>query len=221
MSTGGNAMRQEDLSRERTDVPPPGDRRVEPPRGYDYPATDRIPVQGAAQARPEQPPASEAAVQAMPAPVPTPVPAPVPGAAEPPGAPAEPPPDFRNGTDPAAQATDLREGTEPPGPVAAADWPRQPAATAEEDSGAVLFGSDDIDRFRTRWRELQADFVDDPKQAVRGADELVGEVVRSLAEIFARHKHELAGGWQGGGETEELRVALRRYRSFFDRLLNA
>jgi hypothetical protein len=94
----------------------------------------------------------------------------------------------------------------------------------DEDTGAVLFGDDQVDRFRNRWRELQADFVDDPKQAVRGADELVDEVMRTLSEIFAEHKSDLQGQWQGDGdghgETEELRVALRRYRSFFDQLLN-
>ena len=97
------------------------------------------------------------------------------------------------------------------------------SAGSDEDTGAVLFGGDDVERFRGRWRELQADFVDDPTQAVQGADELVGEVMRTLTEIFNQHKQELEGQWQGGGsgETEELRVAMRRYRSFLDQLLNA
>jgi hypothetical protein len=92
-----------------------------------------------------------------------------------------------------------------------------------EDTGAVLFGGDEVERFRDRWRELQADFVDDPMQAVQGADQLIDEVMRTLSDIFAQHKQELESQWQGGGsgETEELRVALRRYRSFFDQLLNA
>jgi len=98
-----------------------------------------------------------------------------------------------------------------------------PTSATDEDTGAVLFGDDQVDKFRNRWRELQADFVDDPMRAVRGADELVDEVMRTLSEIFAEHKTELRGQWQGDGpgETEELRVALRRYRSFFDQLLNA
>ncbi len=110
-------------------------------------------------------------------------------------------------------------GTEP-GPAGAGTGP---APADAGDTGAELFGGDDVERFRGRWRELQADFVDDPMRAVRGADQLVDEVMRTLSEIFAAHKHELEGQWQGGGtgETEELRVALRRYRSFFDQLLNA
>jgi hypothetical protein len=91
------------------------------------------------------------------------------------------------------------------------------------DAGAVLFGGADSERFRAQWRELQAEFVDDPMTAVKGADELVGEVLRALSETFAAHKHELEAQWQGGGagETEELRVAMRRYRSFLDQLLHA
>jgi len=93
---------------------------------------------------------------------------------------------------------------------------------AAEDSGAVLFGDDVVERFRLRWREVQADFVDDPARAVQGADGLVDEVLRALTEVFAAHKRDLEDQWRGGGtgETEELRVALRSYRSFFDRLLN-
>lgn len=94
---------------------------------------------------------------------------------------------------------------------------------ADEDTGAVLFGGGEVERFRLRWRELQADFVDDPQKAVEGADRLVEEVMGALTDIFAAHKRELEGQWRGDdhGHTEELRVALRRYRSFFDQLLNA
>lgn len=103
-------------------------------------------------------------------------------------------------------------------PAPAAVPPRQPEE--DDDSGAVLFGAEDAQRFRARWRELQADFVDDPKQAVQGADDLVGEVMRALTEIVADHKRQLEGEWRdGAGETEELRVALRRYRAFLDQLL--
>lgn len=91
------------------------------------------------------------------------------------------------------------------------------------DAGAVLFGGAGAERFREQWRELQAEFVDDPMTAVQGADRLVDEVLRALSESFAAHKHELESQWQGGGtgETEELRQAMRRYRSFLDQLLDA
>jgi hypothetical protein len=94
---------------------------------------------------------------------------------------------------------------------------------ANGDAGAMLFGGVEVERFRGQWRELQADFVDDPMKAVQGADRLVEEVMRTLSETFAAHKHDLEGQWQHGGtgETEDLRVAMRSYRSFLDQLLDA
>jgi hypothetical protein len=78
------------------------------------------------------------------------------------------------------------------------------------------------DRFRQRWSDVQARFVDDPQEAVRTADGLVAELMQSLAQAFSGHKGRLESQWQSGGnpDTEELRQALQRYRSFFDRLLS-
>ncbi|MEU6880953.1 hypothetical protein [Streptomyces sp. NPDC046712] len=79
----------------------------------------------------------------------------------------------------------------------------------------------DVDAYRSRWHQIQNDFVDDPEQAVQAADGLVADVMRTLAENFADHKKALEGQWnQGEGvDTESLRMALRQYRSFFNRLL--
>lgn len=85
------------------------------------------------------------------------------------------------------------------------------AATADE----PMFADDVADRLRTRWRELQADFVDDPERAVRAADDVVDEMMRTISE----RRQRLTGEWQGHTDTEELRQALRGYRSFFDTLL--
>jgi hypothetical protein len=86
----------------------------------------------------------------------------------------------------------------------------------------ALLGSADEDRFRQRWGDVQARFVDDPQEAVRSADGLVAELMQSLAQGFSEHKERLESQWQRGGDpdTEELRQALQRYRSFFDRLLS-
>jgi hypothetical protein len=88
---------------------------------------------------------------------------------------------------------------------------------------AQLFKGDQVQEFRTRWLQLQTAFVDEPRQAVQQADELVAEVMQTLAATFAEHKRELEGQWrrEGRAETEELRLALRRYRSFFDQLLHS
>ncbi|MEW2503148.1 hypothetical protein AB0878_22040 [Amycolatopsis sp. NPDC047767] len=91
---------------------------------------------------------------------------------------------------------------------------------ARTDGAPPLFEGGDVDRFRHRWQEVQTGFVDDPRRAVRDADELVASVISSLAETFAEHKGELEAQWRDGEPaTEDLRIALRRYRSFFDQLL--
>jgi hypothetical protein len=78
------------------------------------------------------------------------------------------------------------------------------------------------ERLRQRWNDAQARFVDDPREAVQTADGLVAELMQSLASGFSQHKGRLESAWQSGDapDTEELRQALQRYRSFFNRLLS-
>jgi hypothetical protein len=99
-----------------------------------------------------------------------------------------------------------------------------PTQAGSEDAGADLALLDPADgqRFRQRWSDVQARFVDDPQEAVQSADGLVAELMQSLATGFSEHKGRLESQWQSGDQpdTEELRQALRRYRSFFDRLLS-
>jgi hypothetical protein len=87
---------------------------------------------------------------------------------------------------------------------------------------AALFDPDNAQRFRARWTDVQSGFVDDPRLAVQHADELVAEVMQSLAQSFARQRAgiEAGVGGQEQASTENLRLALRRYRSFFERLLS-
>jgi len=86
---------------------------------------------------------------------------------------------------------------------------------------AALFDTELARDFRVHWSNVQIGFVDDPRRAVQQADELVAQVMKSLAESFARQRAEIEAG-MGTGEpasTENLRLALQRYRSFFERLL--
>jgi hypothetical protein len=94
--------------------------------------------------------------------------------------------------------------------------------TAQEPDTAPLLGPQETEDLRTRWQEIQQGFVDDPQQSVLAADGLVAEVMQLLATTFADHKQGLESQWHRGEEvaTEELRLALRQYRSFFDRLLS-
>lgn len=86
-----------------------------------------------------------------------------------------------------------------------------------------LFAADEAEGFRGRWTEIQAGFVDEPRRAVEDADALVAELMQQLAATFSTERETLEQQWDGDGEpsTEDLRVGLQRYRSFFDRLLSA
>jgi hypothetical protein len=91
-----------------------------------------------------------------------------------------------------------------------------------DDTVATLFPEKEANDFRTRWTDIQTGFVDEPRRSVEQADALVAEVIKRLANSFAEERSRLEGQWGRGDDvsTEDLRVALRRYRSFFDRLLN-
>ena len=87
---------------------------------------------------------------------------------------------------------------------------------------AQLFPDDELHNFRARWDQVQTSFVDEPRKAVEQADNLVASVVKRIAEQFAAERQKLEGRWDKGDDvnTEDLRQALRSYRSFFDRLLS-
>jgi hypothetical protein len=84
-----------------------------------------------------------------------------------------------------------------------------------------LFDSSRAETLRGRWTDIQAGFVDEPRRAVEQADSLVAEVMQQLAQAFSEARSGLESQWDRGDDinTEDLRQALRRYRSFFDRLL--
>jgi len=94
--------------------------------------------------------------------------------------------------------------------------------TAPSEEAAPLFTPDETTRLRAQWDEVQAFFVDEPRRSVQQADNLVAAAMKRLAEMFAEERGKLEGQWDRGDDvsTEDLRIALRRYRSFFNRLLN-
>lgn len=91
----------------------------------------------------------------------------------------------------------------------------------DDTNDGPLFREDELQGFRSRWDQVQASFVDEPRQAVEQADGLVANMVKRLAEEFATARTRLEKQWDTGSEvsTEELRQVLRRYRTFFNRLL--
>jgi len=99
---------------------------------------------------------------------------------------------------------------------------RNAEVITEDEQLAPLFSPDAAKEFRSRWDAIQSSFVDDPKRAVRQGDELVAQVLKSLTETFSNERSRLEGqvDQSDKASTENLRVALRRYRSFFERLLS-
>lgn len=96
----------------------------------------------------------------------------------------------------------------------------------ERDTGdtnaARLFPSSEMESLRTRWKEIQTAFVDEPRNAVEQADGLVASAMKRLAEVFSEERSRLEGQWDRGDSvsTEDLRVALQKYRTFFERMLS-
>jgi len=103
--------------------------------------------------------------------------------------------------------------------VPAPRYDAQPADAAGE--RAALFETAVLNDFNSRWSEIQTGFVDEPRRAVQQADALVSDVINRIADSFGRERTQLEQQWDRGGDvsTEDLRVALQRYRSFFSRLL--
>jgi hypothetical protein len=93
---------------------------------------------------------------------------------------------------------------------------------ARDEVRAALFPDNEVNDMRSRWDKIQTGFVDEPRQAVKQADELVASAIKRIAEQFAQERTQLEQQWDRGDNvsTEDLRQALRRYRAFFDRLLS-
>jgi hypothetical protein len=93
-----------------------------------------------------------------------------------------------------------------------------PEATEESEP---LVSAEETTDFRSRWEAIQTGFVDEPRSSVQEADALVAELMQRLAETFSEERTRLEGQWDRGDEvsTEDLRIALQRYRAFFNRLL--
>jgi hypothetical protein len=90
------------------------------------------------------------------------------------------------------------------------------------DEGDVLFPREESTGYRSRWEAIQTGFVDEPRAAVEQADALVSQITSRLTEVFTRERQSLEQVWARGdnASTEDLRIALKRYRAFFDRLLS-
>ena len=110
-------------------------------------------------------------------------------------------------------------------PAETVETPTTAAAerSADDEGSEPLLSPDESARFSSSWEEIQASFVDEPRQSLERADALVADVMQRLAASFSDVRTNLESQWDRGDDvsTEDLRVALTRYRSFFRRLLSA
>jgi hypothetical protein len=121
---------------------------------------------------------------------------------------------------PSAEVTDRSIARETPSQPRMASRP-EPQKTALQPVTS-LFAGEQCRSMRSRWKNLQVGFVDEPRHAVEQADQLVSEAIRELATQFASEREKLEKQWHVGSDvsTEDLRPAFQRYRSFFERLLS-
>ena len=143
-----------------------------------------------------------------------------------------PPPAVTGGTEQAPGGSAATVGTDPTTAQSVGTQPL-PARTVETDPSTAatvgtdpsteesLFGNDKLSDLRSRWDHVQSGFVDDPRECVQQADGIVSDVVDQLTTGFSEVRSRLEAQWARGEEasTEDLRLALKRYREFFERLL--
>ncbi|MFI6001978.1 hypothetical protein ACIA98_16440 [Streptomyces sp. NPDC051366] len=115
----------------------------------------------------------------------------------------------------------LNDATQAPADQPAGEQEPEPGREPESEEEPLL-GAAEAERYRTTWSEIQGRFVDDPREAVRSADALVAEVMQRFAGTLAEHRSGLEKQWDRGEQvaTEDLRQALRAYRSLVNRLLD-
>ena len=130
--------------------------------------------------------------------------------------------DIARGQRPTPEAANPKPVVEPAGPKPVTGERQATQISERRDEAATLFPHEEMDHLRSRWSEIQTGFVDEPRKAVEQADVLVASAMKRLAEVFADERSRLEQHWDRGDNvsTEDLRVALQRYRTFFHRLLS-
>jgi hypothetical protein len=98
---------------------------------------------------------------------------------------------------------------------------RTDADTQDEEAEPSYLHQEAKTEMNTRWKEVQTEFVDDPRKSVAHAHQLVSDAVQRIVDTFTQERNQLERQWSEGGDvsTEDLRVCLQRYREFFTRLL--
>jgi hypothetical protein len=92
----------------------------------------------------------------------------------------------------------------------------------EEQMSPLLLERDEIEDFKRRWPEIKSTFVDDPRDSVQLADQMLIQVTELIARRVGEERARLESEWNGRNDvtTEDLRQSLHRYQVLFDRLTN-
>jgi hypothetical protein len=87
--------------------------------------------------------------------------------------------------------------------------------------GTSYLGEQSTEESWQQWRKIQADFVDNPREAVSEAHGLVGSLIDNIVRQFNSERNQMEQRWSSGEDvsTEDLRTCLQTYRDFFGRLL--
>ena len=130
--------------------------------------------------------------------------------------------DEREAADESRGASVARPHTTAPSAVSEAAGPAGGTAAAAGTGHTALVPDEQRRRLNSRWDDIQAGFIDNPRESVAKADALVRDATNALHDLFERDRRQLEGVWDRGENvsTEDLRVTLQRYRSFFERLLS-
>lgn len=131
------------------------------------------------------------------------------------------PPSFLDGSR-GQSATPINDMQTPTGSEATRESQGIESPSGRGNDTAPLFPGNELEGLRKQWKEIQIAFVDEPRKAVQQADSLVASAMKRLAEVFADERSKLEQQWDRGDSvsTEDLRLALQRYRTFFERLLS-
>ena len=143
-------------------------------------------------------------------------------------------PELNRSDDRGEELATTEQSAEPaagPEPGQAADRERDAAdaqaieLAADQTDGALLA---DAARLHAGWQRVQAGFVDDPREAVADAADLVEHTAQAFVGVLQQRQRRLRGIWDGDGrpdgtaeqitDTEQLRLVMQRYRSLFDQL---
>jgi hypothetical protein len=122
------------------------------------------------------------------------------------------------GKEPIGKEPILKEPNEKQGEVVSFEQ-RTPSTPVQQ---GPLLPKSEVDQFQSRWQSIQAGFVDEPRKTLEEADKFCASVTERISHLYSDERGKMEGTWRRGDHvsTEDLRMALQRYRAFFSRLMS-